>query len=94
MPMPLYDFNYNLVAPIIPLMTGTITIKTMNNEIMVRDGAMTMGLRQGSYRTNPFVLRYSLDTMDFLIGTYKYRITVTLPDGTTRTSGDFILTIS
>ena len=76
------------------VITGTVTIKTMNNEILVDNGAMEMGLRQGSYRTNPFVLRYSIDTMAFLIGTYKYRITATLPDGTSRTSGDFILTIS
>jgi len=93
-PLPLYDYNFNLVAPIIPFIQGTITIKTMNNETMVDGSAMEMGLRQGSYRTNPFVLRYSINTMAFLIGTYKYRVTVVLPDGTSRTSGDFILTIS
>lgn len=93
-PLPMYDYNFNLVAPVIPFIQGTVTIKTMNNEILVDEGAMEMGLRQGSYRTNPFVLRYSIDTMVFLIGTYKYRVTATLPDGTSRTSGDFILTIS
>lgn len=93
-PLPMYDYNFNLVAPVIPFIQGTVTIKTMNNEILVDNGAMEMGLRQGSYRTNPFVLRCSIDTMAFLIGTYKYRITATLPDGTSRTSGDFILTIS
>ena len=93
-PLPLYDYNFNLVAPVIPFIEGTITIKTMSNEVLVDAGAMEMGLRPGSYRTNPFVLRYSIDTMVFLIGTYKYRVTATLPDGTSRTSGDFILTIS
>lgn len=93
-PLPMYDYNFNLVAPVIPFIQGTITIKTLNNEILVDEGTMEMGLRQGAYRTNPFVLRYSIDTMCFLIGTYKYRVTATLPDGTSRTSGDFILTIS
>jgi len=93
-PLPMYDYNFNLVAPIIPFIQGTITIKTMHNEILVNEGEMTMGLRQGSYRTNPFVLRYALNSMSFLIGTYKYRVTATLPDGTSRTSGDFILTVS
>jgi hypothetical protein len=93
-PLPLYDYNFNLVAPIIPQLSATITIKTMHNEVLVNNAPMTMGIRQGSYRTNPFVLRYNISTLDFLIGTYKYRTTVTLPDGTTRTSGDFVLTIS
>ena len=94
MPLPLYDFDYNLNVPMLPYLTGTITIETMNKEVIVDAAPMEMGIRQGSYRTNPFVLKYSIDTRSFLIGTYKYRVTVTLPDGGTRTSPDFILTVS
>ena len=94
MPMPLYDYDFNLVAPIIPLLQGTITIETLHREPLVSNAPMVMGLRQGSYRSNPYVLRYNLDTTKFLIGTYKYRISVLLPDGTTRTSSSFNFTIS
>jgi len=94
MPLPLYDFDYNLNVPAIPNMTATISIETGNKERVVDAEPMEMGIRQGSYRTNPFVFRYMIDTTSFLIGTYQYRVTVTLPDGTTRTSPDFVLTIS
>lgn len=94
MPLPLYDFNFNLVAPLIPQLTATIKVETRNCELLVDDAVMTIGLRQGSYRTNPFVLRYQLDTSTFLIGTYRYRVTLTLPDGTTRSSKYFIFTVN
>lgn len=93
MPLPLYDYNFNLVAPIIPYLDAKISIKTENDETVVDGAAMTIKLRQGSYRTNPFVLNYILDTSNFYIGTYKYRILITLPDGTTRVSGNFYFTI-
>lgn len=94
MPLPLYDYDFNLNAPILPFLVGTIKIETANKEVMVADAPMTIGLRQGSYRSNPFVMRYTIDTLSFLIGTYRYRVTVTLPDGSTRTSKDFIFTIA
>lgn len=96
MPLPLYDYNFNLVAPLIPYLDATITIKTENCETIVEDDPCTIKIRQGSYRTNPFVLSYNLDTTmaGFYIGTYKYRITVLMPDGSKRVSQDFILTIS
>lgn len=94
MPLPLYDYNYNLVTPLIPYLTYTITIKTENDETIIENAVCSIKLRQGSYRANPFVVSYNLNTADFFIGTYKYRITATLPDGTTRTSGDFILIVS
>lgn len=93
-PLPLYDFNYNLVMPLIPSLEATIKIETMHKELLVDNADMTIGIRQGSYSTNPFVLRYNLNTSNFLIGTYKYRVTINLPDGTTRTSKEFIFTIS
>lgn len=94
MPLPLYDYNYNLVAPMLPFLTGTIRIETMNREVLVNDAPLDIGIRQGSYRTNPYVFKYLLDTSNFLIGTYKYRVTAILPDGSSRTSKNFILTIA
>lgn len=94
MPLPLYDYDFNLVAPILPNLIGTITIETENNEVLVNAAPMTIGLRQGSYRTNPYVFRYMIDTSNFLKGTYRYSVTARLPDGTTRTSKQFALTIS
>lgn len=94
MPLPLYDYDFNLVAPILPQLRGTITIETSSREVLVEDGPMTIGLRQGSYRSNPYVFRYMLDTSKFLRGTYAYFVKAILPDGSTRCSKQFILTIS
>lgn len=94
MPLPLYDYDFNLVAPILPQLQGTITIETNSREVLVNNAPMTIGLRQGSYRSNPYVFRYMLNTSDFLRGTYQYFIKAILPDGSTRCSKDFIFTIS
>jgi hypothetical protein len=94
MPLPLYDYDFNLVAPVIPQLCGTITIETNSREILVEDAPLTIGLRQGSYRSNPYVFRYMLDTSRFLRGTYQYHVVAALPDGSTRCSKDFIFTIS
>lgn len=94
MPLPLYDFDYNLVMPIIPYINATISVKTENEELIIDDAPMTIKLRQGAHRTNPFVLSYLLNTLDYFIGTYKYRIKLVLPDGTTRVSGNFYFTVS
>lgn len=94
MPLPLYDYDYNLVTPILPYLDAKITIKTENDELIQDSQVMSIKLRQGSYRANPFVLSYSLNTAGFFIGTYKYRITITLPDGSTRTSSDLYFTIA
>lgn len=94
MPLPLYDFDYNLIAPLIPYLTATISVETRHGELIIDAEDMTIGIRQGAYRTNPFVLRWLLDTSRFLIGTYRYKVTVTLPDGTTRTSPWAIFTVT
>lgn len=94
MPLPLYDFDYNLVAPLIPFLTATISVETRNGELLVDAEDMTIGLRMGSYRTNPFVMRWLLDTARFLIGTYRYKVTINMPDGTTRTSSWMIFTVT
>lgn len=94
MPLPLYDFNFNLVSPIVPFLTPTITITTQRCELLIDNEPCRIGIRQGSYRTNPFVIQYDLDTNLFLKGTYQYFITLQLPNGTTRTSRKFILVIA
>lgn len=94
MPLPLYDFDYNLVAPIIPFLQATISIETRHRELLVDNAEMTIGIRQGSYRTNPFVLKYQFNSDSLLIGTYQYRVKITMPDGTTRVSPSFILTVA
>lgn len=94
MPLPLYDYNFNLVNPLIPFLTPTISIETQHCELLVDNAPARMGIRQGSYRSNPWVIQYDLDTTAFLKGTYRYWIKLSLPDGTTRVSRKFILTIS
>jgi len=93
-PLPLYDFPYNKVASIIPMLKGYITISTHNCETILERQPMTMGLRQGTYRSTPFVLQYLLDTSIFLRGSYMYKVEVELPNGETRISPDFILQVN
>lgn len=94
MPLPLYDYNFNLVNPMIPFINATISIFTGNCELLVDDAPCRIGLRQGSYRSNPWVLQYDLNTANFLKGTYYYQIKLTLPNGSTRVSKRFVITIS
>lgn len=93
-PLPLYDFNYNLVVPLIPFLQPAITIETQNYEMLVDRAECRIGIRQGSYRTHPWVIQYDLDTSKFLKGTYRYFLTITLPDGSTRVSPKYIITIA
>lgn len=93
MPLPLYDFDQDLFFPAFLKSTATISIQSLNCEPLVVDAPMTIGLRQGHYRSNPFVYKYLLDTNDFLIGTYKARITSTLPDSTVIVSPDIFFEV-
>lgn len=94
MPLPLYDYNFNLVNPIIPFLQPVISIETQHNELLVDRAVCRIGVRQGAYRSNPWVVQYDLDTSDFLIGTYRYFITLMLPDGSTRVSRKFIFSVA
>lgn len=94
MPLPLYDYNRALVNPMLPYLQATITVKTRSCELLVDAEEMRIGLRSGSYRNNPYVFKWDLDTTRFLKGTYQYRITVTLPDGSTRVSPDCFFTVA
>lgn len=93
-PLPLYDYDINKITPLIPYLQASITIETLNCEKLIDDVAMDLGLRQGSYRTNPFVAKYLLDTNNFLIGTYRYSVKFTLPNGETRVSPKMYLSIN
>lgn len=101
MPVPLYDYNYNLVAPMIPYLNAKISLWTQNHELLIDEEEMNIGIRQGSYRTNPFVLQYKFNTTviestgcPLLKGTYKYRVSIEFPNGESRVSPDFYLQIS
>lgn len=93
MPLPRYDFDYNRVAPLIPQLVATIDIETMNSELIYEARPCTVAIRQGSFRTNPFVVRFLLDTSTFLMGTYRYRINLHLPNGELRVSPNLVFTI-
>jgi hypothetical protein len=94
MPLPLYDYNYNLVTPMIPFLQPSISIETQHCELLVSDDPCRIGIRQGSFRSNPWVIQWDLDTTKFLRGTYRYYIKLQLPNGTTRVSRKFIFTIN
>ena len=94
MPLPLYDYDYCQIMPLIPYLKPTITITHSGCDVIVDNEDMEMGLRQGSYRTNPFVAKYFLDTTRFLRGTYDYQVTLTMPDCQTIVSPKYTFTIS
>lgn len=91
MPLPLYDFNQNRILPLMPQLCPFITISTENGEILagLERAPCKIGLRQGTYRSNPYVIQCLLDTNNFLKGTYVYRISVDMPNGETRISDPF-----
>jgi hypothetical protein len=91
--LPIYDFDYKKVSAIMPQIRGTITIESQNCEVLVDSAPMSIGLRSGSYRSNPYTLRYMLDSTKFIKGTYRYRVVAALPNGQTISSGNFNLTI-
>lgn len=88
-PLPVYSYNKNLVDPLIPFLQASITVGTQFCDILVQDAPMELGLRQGPYRSNPWVVKWNLDTSTFIRGSYWYQIKLTLPDGTTRVSQKF-----
>jgi len=83
--------------PMIPYLEPTITIRHTaygGCDILADAEPMEMGLRQGTYKTNPFVAKYLLNTNNFLRGTYEYQITLKLPDCQTIVSPKYTFTIS
>jgi hypothetical protein len=94
MPLPLYDFDYNKIMPIIPFLKAFISISTEHCEPIIVKQPMKIGLRAGMYRSNPFTLQTLIDTTKFLKGSYTYSCLIQLPNGETRSSPQFILQIS
>jgi len=89
MPLPLYDFNYNQIMPIIPQFKPFIQVETEQCEIVVPWTAGKMGVRQGSYRANPWNAQFTFDFSGFLRGSYLYKVRVDLPNGERRVSKPF-----
>lgn len=94
MPLPLYDFDFNKIAPIIPRLKAFLSLQTDNCELLIDRAPMSIGLRQGTFRSNPFVLQYLFNTNLVLKGSYQYQVTVCLPNGETRTSPSFHLQVA
>jgi hypothetical protein len=81
-PLPLYDYNYNILTPIIPQLNPTITIHTTNCELIVADAPCKVGIRQGKHRNAPYVIQCLVDTRTLLRGTYSYTVKVNIEDRT------------
>lgn len=79
-PLPLYDYEYNVLAPIIPQLNPTISIETVNCELIVSDAPCKIGLRQGKNRNAPYVVQCFIDTRTLLRGSYAYTIKVNIED--------------
>lgn len=77
-PLPMYEYNFNQLAPIIPQLRPTIDIKTARDELIVQDVPCYIGTRQGSHRNSPFVVKCPIDTRTFLRGMYRYTIKVNI----------------
>jgi len=90
-PLPLYDYDRSRIDPMIPQIRPFITIETNEGEVLqgLERAPCSMALRQGTYRTNPFVVQCTLDTTGFLKGIYIYKITLELPNGEIRVSAPF-----
>jgi len=93
MPLPLYDFNFNCIFPLIPQLKPFISFETDQCEMLVDKAPGRIGLRQGTFRTNPFTAQFTIDTNAFIKGTYIYRVCIDLPNGESRISDDMRLTI-
>tara|TARA_R100001244_G_scaffold25113_4_gene25561 strand:+ start:19497 stop:20294 length:798 start_codon:yes stop_codon:yes gene_type:complete len=96
MPLPLYDWDMNRFGPMIPQICPFITVETMECEILegLEKAPCKLGLRQGTYRSNPYVVQCPLDTSSFLKGKYRYKITMELPNGESRVSEYFTFSIT
>ena len=89
MTLPLYDYDFNRIAPLLPQLQPSISIWTSQGEMIVDNQPGRMGIRQGSFRANPFNCQFTSDSMQFLIGTYVYRVRIDLPNGESRLLDDF-----
>ncbi len=88
MPLPLYDWDQTRIGPMIPQICPFIEVSTEEGEILegLEKFPCKMGLRQGTYRSNPYVVQCPLETIGFLKGSYRYRIILELPNGESRIS--------
>ena len=81
-PLPLYDYEYNVMAPIIPQLSPTMTIHTDRDELIASDAPCQVGIRQGRSLNSPYVVQCLIDTRTLTRGTYKYTIKTKIGDKT------------
>ena len=81
-PLPKYDYDFNKIAPIIPQLRPTISIRTSHNELIVNNVPCDIGVRQGHHRNSPFVVQCQIDTRTLVRGTHNYIIQVNIDDNT------------
>ena len=88
--LPLYSCNSRLFD-LFPFCTATYSIGTQNCELLVdSQPAEIVAVPNSGF---PFGVRFRLDSSTMLRGSYWYTVTVSLPDGTSRTSEKFFLAI-
>lgn len=75
-PLPMYDYDYNVLAPIIPQLSPSITIHTAYDELIVQDAPCKIGIRQGRNRNSPYVIQCYIDTRTLVRGLYQYTVKV------------------
>jgi hypothetical protein len=92
-PLPLYDYEFNKLAPIIPQLSPTVSIWTSKDELIMANIPCKMGIRHGRSRNSPFVVQCALDTRTLLIGTYRYIVTVNV-DGSILSSDKLYFSIA
>lgn len=93
MPLPLYDHKVGAIQAIASA-TAKIMIETDRQEVVLEWTPIDIALRSGSYRSNPYVLRYTLATSEFLAGTYAYKVMLKLRNGDTYVSKRMYFTIA
>jgi hypothetical protein len=79
-PLPLHDYDYNVLAPIIPQLSPTITIHSSYDELIIFDAPCRMGIRQGANLNAPYVIQCFIDTRTLVRGMYKYTVKVNIDD--------------
>ena len=94
-PLPKYSYDYNLLAPIIPQLQPTVTIRTSYDETITGlvDIPCTIGLRQGHNLNSPFVVQCTIDTRTLVRGMYRYFVKVNI-GGSILASPKFSFTVA
>lgn len=79
-PLPMYEYDFNKFAPMVPQFNPTMTLWTARDELLVQDAQCKIGVRQGANRNSPFVVQCTVDTQTLVRGMYKYVIKINIDD--------------